>query len=121
MQTNKQARIALIVASLASLELLGDDTDRLAKRIDEGQKDFTREQFADILTHACRETLAEEEDFLIRFTGMDIVIYSHSGYAVIDRVAGIVDFCYLYGSEGECFESMTAHYREDEIDLDCAA
>jgi len=120
MQTDKQARIVQIALSLASLELIGNDTERLAKRIDEGQKDFTREQFADILTHACRETIAEEEDFLIRFTGMDIVIYTHSGYAVIDRVAGLVDFCYLYGAEGECFESMTAHYREDEIDL-CAA
>ena len=121
MQTNKQARIVQIALSLASLELIGNDTERLAKRIDEGQKDFTREQFADILTRACCETVAEEEDFLIRFTGMDIVLYSQSGYAVIDRVAGIVDFCYLYGAEGECFESMTAHFREDEIDLDCAA
>lgn len=121
MQTNKQIRLAGIVASLASLELLGNDTERLAKRIDEGPKDFTIDKFADILVRACHETLAEEEDFLIRFTGRDIVLYSHAGYAVIDRVAGIVDYCYLYGAEGECFESMTAHFREGEIDLDCAA
>ena len=107
MQTNKQAEILAIAADLASLELLGSDTDRLAKRIQEGQKNFTREMFADILVRACVETTEAQENLLLRFVGTELVIYVPGGYAIVDYVVGCVDYCYLYGQDGENFESMT--------------
>jgi hypothetical protein len=110
MQTDKQFRISQIAYNLSALDLSGSDTDRLAKRVQEGQGSFTREKFADILNHACRETVAEEEDFLIRFIEQEIIIYAPCGYAIIDPIVGEVEFCYLYGTDGECFESMTAHH-----------
>jgi hypothetical protein len=110
MQTDKQFRVSQIASKLSALDLSGSDTDRLAKRVQEGQGSFSREQFADILTHACRETVAEEEDFLIRFIEQEIIIYASGGYAIIDSIAGYVDFCYLYGAEGECFDSMTSRF-----------
>lgn len=110
MQTDKQARIVMIADRLAALELIGSDSDRLAKRIDEGQGGFSQEQFADVLARACRETIDSEGDFLLRFVGKEIVVYGPGGYAVVDHVAGQVDYCYLYGAEGENFNSMTAHH-----------
>jgi hypothetical protein len=118
MRTNKSDKLADLVSSLSVLGLIGNDAYRLAKRIREGANDKSIESFANMVHNACRETI-EQQDFLIRVSGMDLVIYTKSGYAVIDYTAGWSDFAFPY-REGQNFQEMTKLYRSEELDLSAA-
>jgi hypothetical protein len=104
METLKQAKIKTIKNQIHNLGLSLLDTDKLAKRIGEGQKNRNQEEYAQILFQSC-----ETDNLMIRFAGKDLVVYSETGYAVIDPLLGEVELCYLY--EGvESFESKTAMF-----------
>jgi hypothetical protein len=116
MKTIKQENVAILAAHLAVLGLVGHDTDRLARRVVEGSNGRSNEDYANVLHNACRETVSSEQNFLVRFTGMDCVIYGPKGYCVVDHHAGWIDVAYTYRN-GKSFDSLTKLYREEQLDL----
>lgn len=117
MRTIKSETVNLIVRQIAVLGLVGNDTTRLAKRFVEGKHPCTIEEFANVLHNSCRDTINDDQDYLLRTAGEDLVIYGPRGFAVYNHVEGVLEVARTYRS-GESFASMTGIYQQaEELDL----
>lgn len=112
MRTIKSDSIAQLAARFACLGFSQADTDRLAKRIHEGPGGKSLHVFADIVHNSCRDSLEQDQDFLLRVTGPDLLLYGPKGYAVVDYNLSHVEFAFPY-SERQSFADMTRPYRMD--------
>lgn len=106
MQTIKQTQVQTTVNQLHNLGLAPTDTAKLAKLIVHGIGSWNQEAYADILYRS-----VQNQDLFLRFAGEDLVIYSQTGYAVIDPNLGEVTLCYMY-EEGTTLADKTAAFLE---------
>lgn len=106
MQTIKQTQVQITVNQIHHLGLTPTDTAKLAKLIVHGIGAWSQEAYADILYRS-----VANQDLFLRFAGEDLVIYSQTGYAVIEPNLGEVTLCYMY-EEGTTLESKTAAFLE---------
>jgi hypothetical protein len=106
MKTAKQIQIQITINQLHNLGLSLVDTAKLAKLIVHGIGAWSQEAYAGILYRS-----VANQDLFLRFTGEDLVIYSQTGYAVIEPNLGEVTLCYMY-EEGVTLEDKTAAFLE---------
>ena len=112
MRTNSQKTVSEITSILRqTLGLVGHDAERLAKRINKGTNGRSVAEYVAVLENACRETLASGQKFLVVASGMDLLVYTERGYAIIDHTAGWLDFAYTYRA-GKTFDTETKFHRD---------
>jgi hypothetical protein len=106
MKTIKQTQVQTTVNQLHNLGLSLIDTAKLAKLIVHGIGAWNQEAYAGILYRS-----VSNQGIFLRFAGEDLVIYSQTGYAVIEPNLGEVTLCYMY-EEGTTLEDKTAAFLE---------
>lgn len=117
MRTYKSETVALIANRIAVLGLKGFDTYRLARRLVEGKDPCNIEEFAFVLHNSCRDTIRGGHNYLLRSAGEDLVIYGPKGFVVYNHVEGVLEGARAY-TKGESFESMTALYRDEPLEIE---